>query len=211
MRLALFALFLALPTAPLAAQGAGKGPPTADARVTRADLARIEGSASARTWVLILSDFQCPVCKEFHDKSFASIRREFVQTGQVRLAYVHFPLRIHPNAIPAAEASMCAAAQDAFWPYHDRIFATVSAWTGAQDPTPHFTTLARELKLDASAFQRCLADDVMLPMIQADYQRGSSTGVNSTPSFLVGDQLIAGLPPIDVLRKAIRDAVAKAR
>ncbi len=64
----------------------------------------------------MISDFQCPYCKEFHDKTAAQVRKEFVQTGLARMAYIHFPLRIHPNAVPSAEASMCAGAQGKFWP-----------------------------------------------------------------------------------------------
>lgn len=176
-----------------------------DERVTRADLARIDGRPNARLWILVVSDFQCPYCKEYHDKTSKLVHQEFVESGIARMAYINFPLRIHANALPAAEAAMCAGAQDRFWPYHDRLFATVDKWARVDNTAPIFEGLAAELKLNAETFRQCVADHVMRPMIQADYQRGVQAGVNSTPTFLIGRTVIPGNAPIDAIRKAVKE------
>lgn len=183
--------------------------PTApDPRVERADLSRIMGSPTATTWMLIVSDFQCPYCKEFHDTRSAALKKEFVETGKVRFAYVHFPLDIHPNAVPAAEASMCAGAQDRFWPFHDKLFETFQTWASSPSPQTVFDTIATGLGLDLAAFHACMQDDVMLPIIEADHQRGVSGGVRSTPTFIVGDAMIPGVAPLEVFRKTLNDVLA---
>lgn len=195
----------------LGAQAAAKPAPASDPRVVRADLARIDGSAGAKVWMLMISDFQCPYCKDFHDKTARAIHREFVATGKLRFAYLHFPLvNTHPNALPAAEASMCGGAQDKFWPFHDRLFADVANWAQLPDPVPQFVAMARNLKLDMTAFQKCLADDVMLPMIQNDTQRGSQAGARSTPTFIIGTQVVPGNAPLEVLRGIINGQLSKA-
>ena len=191
-------------TTPTIAANATPGP---DPRLERADLSRIMGSDSANTWMLIVSDFECPYCKEFHDTRADSLRREFVQSGKVRFANVHFPLKQHANALPAAEASMCAGAQDRFWPYHDALFASVDAWIPARPPQAEFERIATSLGLDMTAFRQCLQDDVMLPLIQADYQRGVEAQVKSTPTFLVGEMMIPGVAPLDVFKRAINQAL----
>jgi predicted DsbA family dithiol-disulfide isomerase len=71
--------------------------------------------------------------------------------------------------------------------------------------------MARDVKLDVPAFEKCMADDVMLPMIDADRQRSSRVGTRSTPTFLICDQLIPGNAPLDVMRRTINEALAKAR
>jgi protein-disulfide isomerase len=182
--------------------------PTADPRVERADQSRIMGIPTANTWMLIVSDFQCPYCKDFHDKRAAALKKEFVETGKVRFAYVHCPLSQHPNAVPAAEASMCAGAQDRFWPYHDRLFDTVDEWGPSPSPQAVFDSIATGIGLDLTAFHQCLQDDVMLPIIQVDYQRGVDAKVRSTPTFLVGSVMIPGVAPLDVFRKEINNALA---
>ncbi len=186
-------------------------PSANDPRVAKADMARIDGKPTAGVWILMISDFQCPYCKEFHDVTAAKLRKEFVDKGQARLAYLNFPLRIHPNAIPAAEAAMCGGAQDKFWPMHDLVFASQKEWAATTNPLPIFGRLAKEAGLDTAAWNSCMKDHVMLPMIQADYQRGASAGVKSTPTFLVGDVKLEGNAPIEAFRQAMKQATTKTK
>jgi protein-disulfide isomerase len=73
-------------------------------------------------------DFQCPVCGRFFRETYPTIKSEYVDTGKVRWVARQFPLRsIHPDAQRAAEASECAANQDAFFAYHDLLFANQGA------------------------------------------------------------------------------------
>ncbi|MCC6318993.1 MAG: thioredoxin domain-containing protein [Gemmatimonadaceae bacterium] len=179
-----------------------------DPRVTRADLARIDGKPEAKLWILVVSDFQCPFCKEYHEKTEKQVHKEFVETGIARLAYINYPLKIHKNAVPAAEAAMCGGAQDKFWPFHDRLFATVGTWGNLASPSAAFEGIAAELKLNVPIWKKCVADHVMVPMIQADYQRGSSAGASSTPTFLIGRVVIPGNAPIEVFRTAVKETLA---
>src|SRR6266513_638137 len=72
-------------------------PAAKDSDGVKADLARIQGSPDAPVWVIEVSDFQCPFCKQWHDETYPALRDEFVRTGKVRLAYVTFSLAIHAH------------------------------------------------------------------------------------------------------------------
>ena len=63
--------------------------PVNDPMVAHADSARIRGSSLAKVWLIVASDFQCPYCKMWHDSSDATIRRDYVDNGKVRLAYIN--------------------------------------------------------------------------------------------------------------------------
>jgi protein-disulfide isomerase len=193
-----------------AASAAAAGTPPSDPLVARADSARIRGSASAPVWLLEVSDYQCPFCKTWHDEVFPTIIREYVETGKVRLAYVNFPLSIHPNAPIAAEASMCAGAQgaDKYWQYHDMIFETQSTWAPMAPARPHFGSLATRAGLDSAAFASCLDEHLMLPLVEADLARMKAAGVGPTPTFFIGDTKIEGAQPLAVFRQAIDAALA---
>ena len=118
------------------------------ALLKRADHARIEGSASAPVWVIEVSDFQCPFCRQFHDETYGELKRAYVDSGKVRLAYVNFPLSMHRNAFAASEAAMCAAAQDKFWPMHDALFTTQKQWEALAAPQQMFDSLAAAQGVD---------------------------------------------------------------
>ena len=181
-----------------------------DPRAVRADTARIAGDAAATLWVIEASDYQCPYCRRFHEETFPAIEAEYVRTGKVRFAYVHMPLPMHANAAPASEAAMCAGAQGKFWGFHDALFDAQQELTAAQDPRPLFDGIARSQGLDQAAFARCLDDDVMQPVVMGDFERMRQAGVNSTPTFFVGNTKIEGAQPIAVFRRTIDSALAAA-
>ncbi|HEX2722654.1 MAG TPA: thioredoxin domain-containing protein [Gemmatimonadaceae bacterium] len=190
---------------------AAKSPPRepADPSVAAADRGRIGGDSSARAWVIIASDFQCPFCKQWHDETYKPFIDQYVRTGKVRVAYIHFPLNQHQNAVVTAEASMCAAAQNRFWEYHDALFDTQLQWAKMPDPRALLDSIAQAVGVKAGDFRECLNSHRMQPLVMADRDRASAAGVGSTPSFLIGDQVLAGAQPLDEMRPAIDAAIAK--
>src|SRR3990172_8497028 len=95
--------------------------PERKALLAAADRGRILGAETAPIWLLVVSDFQCPWCKQWHDATFPAIRKQYVEAGRIRVAYLNFPIRSHANALPAAIAALAASAQGKFWPAHDRL------------------------------------------------------------------------------------------
>jgi protein-disulfide isomerase len=181
------------------------------ALLERADAGRIQGARTAPVWLVEISDFQCPYCKQWHDQTYPLIKREFIDSGHVRMAYVNLPLSsIHRHAAPAAEAAMCAAVQDKFWPLHDSLFATQDRWNKLEDATAVFDSLALKVGVKADDFRDCVRSQVMRRLLNGDKQRAGSAGVTSTPVFFVGDEMIRGAAPIAEFRAAIKRARTKA-
>jgi protein-disulfide isomerase len=182
---------------------------TTDTVATRADAARIQGSATAPVWVVEVSDFQCPFCKTWHDSVYRALRREFVVPGVVRLAYVNYPLPNHANALPAAEAAMCAGAQDKFWDMHDGLFDAQARWAHLPNASAVFDSVARAKGVDAGAMRRCIDSGAMRALILADAERAQESGVQATPSFIIGgDVMLRGMQPIETFRRVIGQKLA---
>ena len=123
------------------------------------------------------SDFQCPYCKQLSTQVLPTIKKQWVENGRARLSYRHLPLHeIHPQAIPAAEASECAAEQGKFFEYHDAIFAKgISIYDRA-----------REVGLNMTLFQNCLGQEQIKLRVQAERSLANRLGLNSTPTVFVG-------------------------
>jgi protein-disulfide isomerase len=156
-----------------------------------------------------VSDFQCPFCARFHSESYPQIRRDYIATGKVKLAYVNFPLPSHEHAFPAAEAALCAGAQGRFWQMHDALFQTQEVWSARPSALAYFDTLAARVGLKGPPFQQCMRDHVMRDLVQQDFDRGRASGVGSTPTFFVGDTAILGAQPLAVFRRVLDSAIAK--
>jgi protein-disulfide isomerase len=181
--------------------------PPQDTISSRADRGRILGDSTATVWVIMASDFQCPYCKTWHDTQFQQLMNSYVKTGRVRLAFLNMPLSMHANAVPAAEAAMCAAAQNKFWPMHEALFATQAAWETMPDPRARFDSIATANGVDMPPWRTCVANHLTRPLIQADHDRATARGVYSTPTFFVGNQTLAGAEAN--LAPAIDAALAK--
>ena len=182
-----------------------------DSDGVKADLARIQGSAAAPVWVIEVSDFQCPYCKQWHDETYPVLRDEFVRTGKIRLAFINFPLAQHQFAWPAAESAMCAGAQGKFWEMHDALFSTQSKWEALPSPAMFFDSLARAQGVDAPRWRQCIQSGKMKAWIQADHDRAQTAGAESTPSFMIGGKLLVGAQPIAEFRRAIDSALVKGK
>ncbi len=185
-------------------------PPGADSLLARADSGRIEGSPTAKVWVIEASDFQCPYCKEWHDQSYKTILDDYVKTGKIRFAFLNDPLSIHQHSVQAAEAAMCASAQGKFWPMHQELFATQNKWDGPANPAAFFDSLAVKAGVNAPEWRRCVNTHAMQSLIEADQSRLRSAGVQATPTFFVGGRMLEGVQPMAAMRQAIDEALAKA-
>jgi protein-disulfide isomerase len=178
--------------------------------LARADSARIKGNPAAPLWIVEISDFQCPYCQQWHDASYGPLMREYVDAGKVRFAYLNLPLPNHANAVPAAEAAMCAGLQGKFWEMHDALFSAQAQWSPASDPWPVFRELATARGVDAAQMRACADADIVLPLVQADAARAVEAGVQSTPTFLVGSVMLQGAYPFDAMKQVV-DSVLAAR
>lgn len=145
------------------------------------DGAPILGDSAAKVVIIEFSDFECPFCARFASETLPAIKTKYVATGQVKLAFRHFPLdRIHPRARAAAEASECAARQGRFWEFRDRLFGSPKRLED-DDLLTHADTVG----LDLDAFATC-TNGAAAARVKEDGAIVASLGLRSTPTFLLG-------------------------
>lgn len=137
-----------------------------------------QGPANAPVTLVEYGDYECPYCGEAHP-IVQAIQREM--GDRLRFVFRNFPLtQVHPHAAGAAEAAEAAGAQDAFWPYHDRLYEhqndlSVRALIGH----------ARHLRLSLDRFERALEQHTFEERVRSDFMSGVRSGVNGTPTFFI--------------------------
>ncbi|MEX0907981.1 MAG: thioredoxin domain-containing protein, partial [Gemmatimonadota bacterium] len=147
-------------------------------------------------------------CAQFANDVFPQIDSAYVATGRVQWVFVNLPMPSHTNAWLAAEAALCAGAVSGrFWAMHDRLFAAGIEWSAAANPGPSFTLYAQQAGVAMEAYQTCVAQDRMAPLILQDVIFGSR--VTGTPTFLVNNaKTIVGVKSFEEWRE-ILDAELK--
>jgi protein-disulfide isomerase len=159
------------------------------------------GPEDAPITIVEFSDYQCPFCRRFHDETYRNLLDAY--PGQIRFVYRNLPLTsIHPEAFPSAVAAACANEQDAFWPYHDKLFSSDEL---SQDLYVQYAT---ELELDVAAFQECLASDRHNDAINADSEFATNLGINSTPTFFINGLAVVGAQPLNMFQQVIDKELA---
>lgn len=165
------------------------------------DPGRLNGSSDAPVRIVEFSDFECPYCRSA-EKTIQAVVAKY--GGKVTLAYRDFPLTsIHPSAQLAAEASRCAADQDKYWAYHDRLFASPSL------DVARLKEVAREIGVDQGKFDVCLDSGSKRAAVDADARAGRLAGVTGTPAFFINGIPLTGAQPAAVFERIIDEEMAK--
>lgn len=166
------------------------------------------GDIDAPVTMIEFSDFECTFCGQFAMGIEKQIIEEYIETGQIRLIYKHFPLtQIHQYAQKAAEASECAAdigGNEKFWEYHDLAFENQNALFANS-----LKSYASEIGLDRGLFDACLDSGAMAPRVNANIEEALQKGVTSTPIFFINDFQIRGAQTISSFQQAIETELAK--
>jgi protein-disulfide isomerase len=179
--------------------------PTTQAQYIRYDIPT-EGYPSlgpddAPITIVEFSDFQCPFCRRFHDETYQDLLNAY--PGQIRFVYRNLPLTsIHPAAMPAAVASLCANDQGVYWEYHEKLFSSETL----DEAT--YIQYATDLGIDVDKFTACLSDGSHDEFIQQDMDFALDLGVQSTPTFFINGLAIVGAQPLTNFTQLIDQELA---
>jgi protein-disulfide isomerase len=172
------------------------------------------GDASAPVTLVEWSDYQCPFCKQFEQQTLPQIIQNYVDTGKVKIVFKDFAF-LGNDSVTGAEYAR------AVWKlYPSQYFAWRTAMFNAQDQEGDqgFGNAASIDQLDATisgidaaqvtaavAANKAAYDAA----INADRAEAGTFGVSATPSFIVGNQVIAGAYPYATFQQALDAELAK--
>jgi protein-disulfide isomerase len=139
----------------------------------------VRGPAGAEP-VFFYGDFACPHCAVAHAR--------LVERDDVRVVFRHFALKAkHPRAVALAHAAEAAAAQGAFWAFHDALYAD----QGRIDD-PHLWDRARAAGLDLDRFEQDRRSAPVAERVARDVGDAMRAGIVETPTLVVGGVLHPG-------------------
>lgn len=156
-------------------------PAALSSRLVRVADLPVLGDAKATLALIEVTDYQCPFCQAHFNDTLPLLKREFIDTGRLNYYVLDYPLPGHEFAAEAALAASCAGDQQAYWPFHDALFAQ-----SAPRSEKELQTLVGDLALDAVAFAECMVDRRYSSLL--DYRRSTALGlgVQGTPTFVLG-------------------------
>jgi protein-disulfide isomerase len=149
------------------------------------------GTAGAPVAIVLFSDMQCPYCKGEAEM----IRKNLIQNypTQVRLYFKDYPLEgLHPWAKAAAMAGRCVFQQkpDAFWEYHDWVYAHQEAIT-PENLKDQVLGWAKDSKdLDAVKLGACITGKTTQAEVEKEIEEARALDVAGTPTMFINGRRI---------------------
>jgi protein-disulfide isomerase len=180
----------------------------------KGDAIHVLGKSDAPLTMVEFTDYQCPFCGRFEATTFPEIRKNFIDTGKMRLIVRDLPLEgLHPFAMKAAQAVHCAADQGKFWEMKDLLFKNQKKLDA--DSLNGYAT--KDLGLNGGIFKKCMADGKHLKEIAAEARYAQSLGITGTPTFIVGKtagdtvegRVVVGALPYENFAAVINEALQK--
>lgn len=179
----------------------------------KGDAIYVLGKSDAPLTMVEFTDYQCPFCGRFETSTFPEIKKNYIDTGKLRLILRDLPLAdMHPFALKAAQSVRCAGDQGRFWEMKDVVFKNQSRLD-----VDSLAGYAKDLSLNSATFKSCMADGKHLKEIGEEVRYAQSLGITGTPTFILGKtagdsvegRVIVGAQPLESFSAAIDEMLGK--
>lgn len=158
------------------------------------------GNPEGSVTVVEFFDYNCPYCKRAHTDMKALLE----QDSDVRFVLKEFPI-LGEGSMQVARLAVAASRQGKYMEFHDALFE----WEGRLDANRGLQ-IAEEIGLDTEKLQQDAASGEVANIIAGNINLAGEIGVNGTPGYVVGDELIPGAIGAQGLAQKVEDARKRA-
>ena len=164
------------------------------------------GSPDAPVTLHEYSSLTCGHCANFHTKTLPDIKKNYVDTGKVRIVFHDFPL--DNLAFAAAMIARCAGPKRHFELF-DRLYHSQDNWARSEKPRAALVAIARFSGLSIEDVDQCLNSDELAKGIQGTSQNAQDLySISSTPTFILDGKKIQGALNYDDFKDVLDKALS---
>lgn len=157
-----------------------------------------EGNPQGDVTLSVWMDYACGYCRA----SLPAIERLVANDPKLRIVYRELPVLSEVSRL-AARWGLAAAEQNKFKPFHTALYA------GGQLSEASIAAAAAAAGLDQAKARAAITTPQVEGEIARNLDTAGKLGVTGTPSWVVGDRVISGMVPYEVLAQAVAAARAK--
>ena len=158
----------------------------------------VKGNPEGDVTVVEFLDYRCGYCK----KAQPAVAELLERDPNVRLIVKEFPI-LGPDSVAAGKLALAALELDRskFGPLHEALMAHQGNLT--EDAA---YALAEDAGYDVEALREKAESTEVDDRLQRNYQLAQALGLQGTPAFVVGNEIIRGYLPADEMLAAVREA-----
>tara|TARA_X000001036_G_C20578098_1_gene765542 strand:+ start:275 stop:880 length:606 start_codon:yes stop_codon:yes gene_type:complete len=166
------------------------------------------GNNDAKVKIKIFSSHTCPHCASFHINVLPKIKKKYVDSGDVQLIFIDFPL--DQAAFNASKLLHCIKPENQM-DFLDDIYKKQSDWTSGLDINKineNLKVIAETFGLKKMEFNECLNNNVISDKILNDRIQGQKKySINSTPTIVINDKKLEDAANFKNIKKKIEKII----
>ena len=144
-------------------------------------LTPVGGNPDGDVTVVEFFDYRCTYCR----RVVSSLRELLDEDDGLRVVFKDMPV-LGPDSVRAARAALASRKQDGYVPFHFALMAS-------DDLSPAgIRAAAKSVGLDPDRLEADMEAPEVSAVLEANYALAHELGIEGTPAFVIGDQLIPG-------------------
>ena len=147
----------------------------------------VSGNQNAKITIIAYESLTCSHCANFHKDVYPSLKKDFIDTGLVKIEFRHFPLDI--AALNASKISLCK--QDQSLEILEKLYSNQPAWIkgkGIEEVNNNLKEFLKKAGFDID-FEKCINNKEIEDYVLNDRIEGTKNfKVNSTPTIIINNE-----------------------
>lgn len=159
----------------------------------------VAGNPKGDVTIVEFFDYRCPYCKQVVPALQALIKED----PKLRVVLKELPV-LGPDSVVAARAAIAAIEQDKgvkYMAFHDAMMGHRGQLNEAE-----VLRLATAAGLKLDRLKTDMASAKTEKVIRDNLALAQKLGINGTPGFVIGDELVPGAIPLDAMRQLVKQA-----
>ena len=148
-----------------------------------------EGNENAKIKIYSYQSLTCPHCAIFHTKIYPLLKKDYIDTGIVKIYFKHFPLDL--AALNAAKIIQCVNKEKRI-SFLDHLYKTQENWIRGEkieDINQNLKNSVKQFGLSEDNFDKCLAfEDVENYILNSRIEAVKKFKIESTPTIIINDE-----------------------
>ena len=147
----------------------------------------ISGNDNAKITIIAYESLTCSHCANFHKEIYPLLKKEFIDTGLVKIEFRHFPLDI--AAFNASKIVQCK--EDQSLEILESLYSNQQAWVKGNTVEDINNNLKIFIKKEGFKidYEKCINNKKIEDFVLNDRIEGSKNfKVNATPTIIINDK-----------------------
>ena len=153
-----------------------------------AETARIiSGNKNAKITIIAYESLTCSHCADFHNKIYPLLKKEFIDTGLVKIEFRHFPLDV--AAFNASKIAQCKIGQEL--KIIESLYSNQQSWIKGKTVEELNKNLREFVKKEGFDinFEKCIDNKEIEDFVLNDRIEGSKKfKINATPTIIINNK-----------------------